>query len=160
MSRAFGTPSTVTRNDPHLSCVALNEWFSKWWTGRWCSDCSSVPWFTRPMLHIHTTVKDKSLRCCFPHLNANTFWDIWGLLYACSLLFAHVLPSCWSSILSFLKAPHKHILLKICWALWCCYPKTHGKTVSCPVKCMLSWWIHTTSKVWKRNSQAFISRSI
>lgn len=41
MSRAFGTPSTVTRNGPDLSCVALNEWFNKWWTSRWVA--LSVP---------------------------------------------------------------------------------------------------------------------
>lgn len=70
--------------------------------------CSRVP-------SSHHTV-GKGLRWRFPHLNAitNTFLDIWGLLYACSLLFARVLPSCCSSTLSFCP-PHNHILLTIIW---------------------------------------------
>lgn len=71
-----------------------------------------VPWFCS----IFTPQCRKRASDVVVFLTLNAFLDIWGLLYACSLLFAHILPSCWSSILSFLKAPspsHKHILLKI-----------------------------------------------
>lgn len=168
MSRAFGTPSTVTRNDPDLSCVALNEWFNKRWTSRWSSECSSpVPWFPPcPGSHPHTTVYvGKGLRWCIPHLNAltNTFLDIWGLLYACSLLFAHVSPSCWSSILVivFQKPPHTDTFsLQIMPGTVVVLPlmfKPWENTVMPLVK-MYAFMINTLHQT--RNSQAFVSWSI
>lgn len=131
MSRAFGTPSTVTRNDPDLSCVALNEWFNKRWAGRWCSDCSFVPWF-RPFFQFHlgTTVQTlfSSLECFLRHMGAPVCLQS----PVCSRLTQLLVLDPFI----FLKAPRKHILLKQRRALWWCYPKcsNHGKTVSCLVK--------------------------
>lgn len=52
-------------------------------------ECSSVPvvFFLFPLPSLHHRVGEGP-RWCFPHLNAiaNTFLDIWGLLYACRLL--------------------------------------------------------------------------
>lgn len=111
----------------------------------------------------------QGLRRCSPHLNAftNTFLNIWGLLYACSLLFTRVLPSCWSSILSFLKAPRTRGHLRKRRALWCWYPKCKKtKTWEATFMSLIEMYAftfydeNTTSEVWKRNSQTFVSWSI
>lgn len=85
-------------------------------------ECSSVPWFALfPLPSSHHRVGEDP-RWCLPHLNAiaNTFLDIWGLLYACSLLFLltsypAAAPQYLLFFFFFFKPLHKHILFKIIW---------------------------------------------
>lgn len=126
MSRAFGTPSTVTRNDPDLSCVALNEWFNKWWTSRWWSECSSIPWFVLFLALFPHHSLGMGLGRCFPHLNAIVIHFFRHI--GAPVCLQSPVCTCLTQLLvlvsyHFLKAPHTHVLLKWCWALWCCYPK-------------------------------------
>lgn len=158
MSRAFGTPSTVTRNDPDLSCVALNEWFMKRWASRQCVERSSIPRQALFLLHLNTTVQERPVTWRFPHLNA-------------ILLTPHTIGSSMPvrrrptrlAALSFciFESPpthaHTHPVF-YCLALWCCYPLClrRGKTLSCLKQNVCIYGKCTTSDISERNSQAWV----
>lgn len=73
MSRAFGTPSTVTRNNPDFSCVALNDSRKRRTSGTTlrvllCPEVSLVPSFTRSP-HFPTLLLERSypeILSCLP----------------------------------------------------------------------------------------------